>query len=89
MKLHQVIKSSTLISALLMAQSIFAAPVNINTADAQTLAQNLKGIGESKAEAMVQYRETNGAFTDLNSVTLVKGIGQKTVEKNKEDILFN
>ncbi|MBF0264080.1 MAG: helix-hairpin-helix domain-containing protein [Gammaproteobacteria bacterium] len=88
MKLLNTVKSTIIASTLLVANSIFAAPVNINSADAQTIAENLKGIGQSKATAVVTYREQNGKFMDLNSLTLVKGIGSKTVEKNKDDILF-
>jgi len=66
----------------------YAKPVNVNTADAKTLTESLQGIGEKKAEAIVQYRTENGAFNTLSDLTNVKGIGEKTVEKNAEDILF-
>lgn len=76
-----------LIAAALFAQSALAA-VNINTADAETLAKELNGIGVKKAEAIVEYREKNGAFKSVESLTKVKGIGLKTVEKNREEILL-
>lgn len=55
--------------------------VNINTADAATLA-SLNGIGESKAEAIIVYREANGPFESVEQLAEVKGIGSRTVEKN-------
>jgi len=88
MKLLNTIKSSMITAALILSNTVFAAPVNINTADAQTIAESLKGIGLVKAAAVVTYRDEHGKFVDLNALTLVKGIGSKTVEKNKEDILF-
>ena len=71
-------------SLVLFSQSLFA--VNINTADAQTIAQELNGIGTKKAEAIVIYREANGKFKTIESLTEVKGIGLKTVEKNRDVI---
>ena len=57
------------------------ASVNINTADSTSLA-SLSGIGQSKAEAIVKYREANGPFASAQDLTNVKGIGLRTVEKN-------
>ena len=62
--------------------------ININTADAQTLANQLKGIGIKKAEAIVAYRNKNGDFQFVDDLALVKGIGDKTVEKNRENIVL-
>jgi competence protein ComEA len=59
-------------------------PVDINTADANTLADSLDGVGLAKAEAIVTYRKTNGAFKSADELVNVKGIGLRTVEKNKE-----
>ena len=89
MKISKIINIATLSVALILsAIPAYAAPVNVNTADAEEISQNLKGIGSSKATAVVSYRDNHGKFTDLDSLTLVKGIGPKTVEKNKADILF-
>jgi competence protein ComEA len=66
----------------------FAAPININTADAKTIADSLNGIGLKKAEAIVDYRTKNGAFKSVDDLTHVSGIGTKTIEKNKADILL-
>ncbi|WP_028110232.1 ComEA family DNA-binding protein [Ferrimonas futtsuensis] len=57
-------------------------PVNINTANAEQIAAQLKGVGLSKAKAIVAYREQNGPFTDLAQLAEVKGIGKKTLEQN-------
>lgn len=76
-----------LVGTLLMAQSVWAA-VNVNTATAEQIAEELKGIGLKKAEAIVDYRKTNGPFKTVESLTEVKGIGLKTVEKNRKDIVL-
>lgn len=60
--------------------------VNINTASAEEIASKLKGVGMSKAQAMVNYRESHGAFVSLEDMTQVKGIGKATVEKNRNKI---
>jgi|GEM_PF-509214 competence protein ComEA len=57
--------------------------VNINTADAATLAREMKGIGESKARAIVEHRQKNGAFRSIDELALVKGIGAKTLDNNR------
>lgn len=61
---------------------VLAGPVNINSADAATLAANIKGIGIKKAEAIVSYRDQYGAFSRAEDLAKVRGIGKKTVEKN-------
>jgi competence protein ComEA len=72
---------------LLMPLYSWAGPVNINTADAETLAAELDGIGLSKAQAIVQYRTTNGPFQSADELVEVKGIGTRTVEMNQDNIL--
>ncbi len=62
--------------------------VDINTADAKTLALALEGVGLSKAEAIVRYREQYGRFYSAEELTAVKGIGRSTVEKNRTRILL-
>lgn len=76
---------SLLLSVLLLAGSAFAADkVDINTADAARLEQALVGVGPSKAEAIVEYRKANGPFKSADELALVKGIGLKTVERNRD-----
>jgi len=62
--------------------------VNINTADAATLARVLHNVGPAKAEAIVAWREENGAFQSMEQLALVKGIGLSTVERNRERIVI-
>ncbi len=69
--------------------NVFATPVNINKADAKTISQALKGIGLKKASAIIAYRKENGAFKKLKDLSNVKGIGEKTIKKNKSDIQFS
>jgi competence protein ComEA len=71
---------------LAMTAPSLAAPVNINTADAETISNELNGIGLSKAQAIVDYRKKHGPFQSIDDLSLVKGIGERTVEKNRADI---
>ena len=66
----------------------WAVPVDINKADASTLAAELNGVGVSKAAAIVAYRETNGPFLHVEDLSNVKGIGIKTVEKNRANLMI-
>jgi competence protein ComEA len=63
-----------------------AGPVNINTADATALAQELKGVGPAKAAAIVDYRTKHGAFKTADELSLVKGIGQKLIDQNRANL---
>lgn len=65
----------------------FAGPVDINTADAEAISAELDGIGLTKARAIVEYREKHGPFKSAMDLSLVKGIGDKTVELNRDKIL--
>jgi competence protein ComEA len=64
----------------------WAGPVDINTADAATIAKELQGIGLSKAQAIVAYREKNGSFKSAEELRKIKGIGAKTLERNRANI---
>lgn len=77
---------SVLLAALLAAPVAAAEPVDINTADAATLASELDGIGPSKAEAIVAHRQQHGAFRSADELTEVKGIGLATIEANRDRI---
>lgn len=66
----------------------WAGPVDINTADAATIAKELQGIGLSKAQAIVAYREKNGSFKSAEELRKIKGIGAKTLERNRPNILM-
>ena len=67
----------------------FAGPVDINTADAETISAELKGVGLSKARAIVEYRKKHGPFKSPDDLSLVKGIGERTVEINRANIRVN
>ncbi|MCU7799908.1 MAG: ComEA family DNA-binding protein [gamma proteobacterium symbiont of Lucinoma myriamae] len=89
MKIIKYGLNALLLSLILTFTSpVMAEEVNINTADAQTIADSLNGIGLKKAEAIVVWRTEHGNFTDLAGLENVKGIGQKTLEKNKNNIQF-
>lgn len=76
------------LATVLYASAAIAAPesVNVNAADAQTIAQVLKGVGLSRAEAIVEYRERNGDYRDAYELVNIKGIGERTVEQNEAKI---
>ena len=90
MKVTQLLGKVILVASLLMASGwASAAPVNVNTADAATLAKNINGVGAKKAQAIVTYRKTNGPFKSIDDLLKVKGIGQKIIDKNKADLIFS
>ena len=82
------IKSFLFIVLLSFSNLLYAAQVNINTADVQTLSSELAGIGQSKAEAIVAYREQHGPYKQLEDLANVKGIGMSTIEKNKSKLIL-
>ena len=73
----------SLVLAFASFAAIAAEPVDINRADAAQLA-TLNGVGPAKAEAIVAYREKNGPFQSVDQLAEVKGIGLKTVDKNRD-----
>jgi len=75
-------------AAMLFSLHSLAAPVNVNTADAATLAESLNGVGPVIAERIVSYREENGGFEAPEDLMEVNGIGPATFEDNKADILL-
>jgi len=60
--------------------------VDINTADAATLAKELKGVGDARAQAIVAYREQHGPFKSVDELAMVDGIGEKTLAENKDKL---
>jgi competence protein ComEA len=63
-----------------------AEPVDINSADAKALAAALDGVGPAKAQAIIDYRNANGAFESIEDLTRVKGIGPATLQRNRASI---
>lgn len=84
-------KIKMLLAAMILgfAAVVLAGPVNVNTADAETISAELQGVGISKAIAIVEYRQANGPFKTADDLTQVKGIGERTVEINRNNILVN
>jgi competence protein ComEA len=60
--------------------------VDINTADAETLALALDGVGMAKAQDIIAYREQNGNFKTADDLQKVSGIGKATLERNRSRI---
>lgn len=63
--------------------------VNINVADAEVIAQTIKGIGLAKATAIVKYREDYGPYKSVDDLLDVKGIGEKTLEKIRAQVTLS
>ena len=78
-------------SILMLAGAVLAiaGPVNVNTADAETISAELQGVGISKAIAIVEYRQANGPFKSVDDLAMVQGLGERTVEINRKNILLD
>lgn len=63
-----------------------AVSIDINTANSQSLASGLDGVGPAKAKAIVAYRKAHGPFKKVGDLTRVKGIGPTTVAENQDHI---
>lgn len=75
-----------LIVALAGPTWLYAGPVDINSADAATLAAELTGVGPAIAEEIVRDREQNGRYESPESLTRVRGVGERIVEMNLENL---
>jgi competence protein ComEA len=91
---HRTLLTFALLTAAVPAWCAREAPaaeapktVNINTADAATLAEVLTGVGLAKAEAIIAYRKEHGGFKSVEQLSEVKGIGEKLVKANQERIV--
>jgi competence protein ComEA len=72
--------------ALLMTVPVTAGPIDINTADAATLATAINGVGEKKAATIVDYRNTHGPFASVDDLARIKGIGAATIDRNRGNL---
>ncbi|MCL6271342.1 helix-hairpin-helix domain-containing protein [Sansalvadorimonas sp. 2012CJ34-2] len=57
--------------------------VNINTADAEMLDNNLKYVGEKTAKRIVDYRKEHGNFKSVDDITQVRGVGEQIIKANR------
>ncbi|MDQ7010675.1 MAG: helix-hairpin-helix domain-containing protein [Mariprofundaceae bacterium] len=84
-------KIKSIFGIAFVALMMFAMPaqaddkVNINTATVEQL-QQVRGIGPKTAAAIVEYRKEHGAFSDVDDLLKVKGIGEKKLEKIRDDL---
>ena len=74
--------------ALFLCFGFVFASVDINKANEKDFA-SLKGVGDKKASMIVQYRKTNGCFKSVDDLSKVKGIGKKTIEKNRDELTIS
>ena len=79
-----ILVSSGLALLLLVPFSAWGGPVDINTADAGTLARELNGVGPARAQAIVAYRTEHGPFKSVDDLRLVKNMPQKIIDNNRE-----
>jgi len=86
MKLIRIVLLSFLMSLPL---TLMAGKVDINQANASTLAMHLKGVGDKKAKAIIKYRKKHGRFKSINELLNVKGIGEKILAANRHNIMLN
>lgn len=82
----EIIKKTLLAVCLLIPTLLFAETVNINTADKEALMTSIKGVGETRADAIIAYREQNGDFKSVEELAEVRGIGSSIVEKNMDNL---
>ena len=81
-------KVALVLLILLSCHAVFATEplVDINRAGAEELAEKLSGIGPAKSQAIVDYRESHGPFKTVDELINVKGIGPRTLEKNRPQL---
>jgi competence protein ComEA len=80
------------LSLLFFLEAAIALPpdsININAASAEELAVSLVGVGQTRAEAIVAYRQEHGEFVDLDELMAVRGVGEHVIETNREKIFFS
>ncbi len=62
--------------------------IDINMADIETLVE-LDGVGQARAQAIIDYREKNGPFSSIDELVSVKGIGESLLEKNRDRLAIS
>ncbi len=89
MKTPVLLLRSLILALSFVAGAAFAEidnPINVNTADAATLAEVLNGVGAKRAEAIVKWRQDHGPFTSIDQLTEVRGVGGEILAKNRDRI---
>ena len=86
--IHRALAVALIVCLMPLSAAAQSKSVNVNTADAATIASVLSGVGLTKAQAIVRYREQNGRFDTPMDLTKVKGIGPAIVAKNEGRILI-
>ena len=76
---------SSILASVAFSALALAGEVNVNTASAETIADELKGVGKAKADAIVAYRKKHGAFASVEDLLRVQGIGPRILEENAGD----
>jgi competence protein ComEA len=76
-----------ILSVLLVSASLMFAVVNMNSASEKDFA-SLKGVGVKKAQEIVKFRTKVKCFKTIDQLSKVKGIGKKTVEKNRKNLVL-
>ncbi|MCD9087785.1 ComEA family DNA-binding protein [Stenotrophomonas sp. SY1] len=84
MQLFAVMLKSLVLALLLTVSAQATDKVDINTASAAELGRVMVNVGPSKAQAIIDHRQANGPFRSVEELALVKGIGLKTVERNRD-----
>jgi competence protein ComEA len=87
----EIIMNRLLLALLLAINPIWllAGPVDLNTADAETISRELNGIGQARAQAIVDYRNEYGRFKDAEDLLNVSGIGRHILESNRTNIVLD
>jgi len=73
---------------MLLPGLLWAGPVDLNSADADTIARELNGVGSARAQAIVDYRTEYGAFQSTEDLLNVSGIGRYILDANEGNILI-
>ncbi len=84
--MKNVIRLFTLTLFFLFSSHALADVVNVNTADAQTMADNIIGVGQKRAQAIINFREEHGPFKSVDELTQIRGIGLKLIEQNRDNL---
>lgn len=81
-----MLKQICAVISLLLPLVVLAGPVDLNNADAETLAEALDGVGTARAQAIVDYRKQYGGFRSVDELLNVSGIGQQILDANRGNI---